>query len=41
MGWKEFAETEKGAVSQVERENHVDGFSDIENGVHHEFLHQG
>jgi hypothetical protein len=26
MGWKKFAETEKGAAGQVERESHVHGF---------------
>jgi hypothetical protein len=25
MGWKKFAETEKGAAGQVKRERHVDG----------------
>jgi hypothetical protein len=25
MGWKKFAETEKGAVGQVKCESHVDG----------------
>jgi hypothetical protein len=40
-GLKKFAETEKGAAVQVERESHVDGFCDIEDVVNHEFLHQG
>jgi hypothetical protein len=31
MGWKKFAETEKGTVGQVEHESHVDGI----------FLHRG
>jgi hypothetical protein len=26
MGWEKFAETENGAVGQVECESHVDGF---------------
>jgi hypothetical protein len=26
VGWKKFAETEKGAVGQAERESHVDRF---------------
>jgi hypothetical protein len=43
MGWKKFAETEKGAAGEVECETHVDGgfFFGIECAVHHEFLHQG
>jgi hypothetical protein len=42
MGWKKFAETEKGVAGQVECESHVDGFFfDIEGAVHHEFLCQG
>jgi hypothetical protein len=40
MGWKKFAETEKGAAGQVERESHVDFFY-IEGVVHHEFLREG
>jgi hypothetical protein len=41
MGWEKFAETEKGATRQVERESHVDGFFYIKGVVHQEFLHQG
>jgi transposase len=41
IGWKKFAETEKGAAGQVERESHVDGFFYIKGVMHHEFLHQG
>jgi hypothetical protein len=26
MGWKKFAETDRGAVGEVECENHVEGF---------------
>jgi histone-lysine N-methyltransferase SETMAR len=37
MGWKKFAETQKGAAGQVERESHIDDFFYIE-GV--EFLCQ-
>jgi hypothetical protein len=40
MGWKKFAETEKSAAGQVERESHIDGFLVIEGAVHHEFLRQ-
>jgi hypothetical protein len=40
LGWKKFAETEKGAASQVERESHVAGFFDIEGVAHHKFLRQ-
>jgi hypothetical protein len=39
MGWKKFAEAEKGAVDRVEHESHVDGFFffDTKGAVHHEF----
>jgi hypothetical protein len=41
MVWKKFTQTEKGAMGQVERESHVNGFFDIECVVHHESLCQG
>jgi hypothetical protein len=43
VGWKKFAETEKGVAGQVELESHVDSFFffDIEGVVHHELLCQG
>jgi hypothetical protein len=40
-GFKKFAETEKGATDQVERESYVDGFFYIDAVTHHEFLCQG
>jgi hypothetical protein len=41
VGWKKFADIEKGMAGQVKRESHVDGFFDIEGVVCHEFLCQG
>jgi hypothetical protein len=42
MGWKTFAETEKGAAGQVQCESHVEGFFFYNEGViHHEFLCAG